>query len=125
MSRSIGFRLVVALGIIAATQSAFASKRAEGVEVGRVTVSYSDLDLTALGDAHLMLARLQHAAYKACGGDPRLHPDYDLMWQHVNKVYQDCRNNAVSKAVVEVDAPVLTAVYKGEETQRVARATAN
>src|SRR5262249_25030589 len=118
-----------ALGLIAITQSALATTRADSVaddvEVGRVIVSYHDLDLRALGDAHVMLARLQHAAFRACGGDARLHPDYDLMWQHVNKVYQDCRNDAVSRAVATVDAPLLTEVFKGQETQRVARASAN
>lgn len=124
MSPSVKFRLVAAIGILAATQSALATSPVERVEVGRVTVSYSDLDLSARGDVRVMLTRLERAAYKACGGDPRLHPDYDLMWQHVDKVYQDCRNDAVSRAVVAVDAPLLTEVFKGEATQRVARAAA-
>jgi UrcA family protein len=122
MSRSVRLGLVAAIGIIAASQSALGASRVERVEVGRVTVSYSDLDLSARGDARVMLTRLQHAAYKACGGDARMHPDYNLMWQHVDKAYQDCRNDAVSKAVVAVDAPLLTEVYQGEETQRLARA---
>ena len=125
MSRSVRFGLVAAIGIIAAAQSAFASSPVEGVPVGRVTVSYSDLDLRARGDARVMLTRLQHAAYRACGGDARMHPDYDLMWQHVDKVYQDCRNDAVSRAVATVDAPLLTEVFKGEETQRLARVSSN
>lgn len=124
MSRSITFGFVAALGLIAATQSALASTKVERLEVGRVTVSYSDLDLSARGDARSMLTRLQRAASKACGGDARLHPDYDLMWQHVNKVYEACRNDALSRAVSAVDAPLLTEVYKGEETQRLARAAA-
>jgi UrcA family protein len=123
MFRSVRFSVIAAMGIIAAAQSAFAASDVKRIEVGRVTVKYADLDLDTRADARVMLTRLQKAAFRACGGDPRLHPDYSFMWPYLEKVYQDCRNDAVSRAVGAVNAPLLTEVHRNEGTQRLARAT--
>lgn len=124
MFRSIGLSVVAALGLVAATQSALAASPEKRVEISHVSVNYGDLDLSTRADARLMLARLQKAAFKACGGDPRLHPDYNFMWPHLEKVYQECRTGAVSRAVTKVDAPLLTEIHRDDNTQRLARATA-
>lgn len=125
MSRSVRFAILAAIGVIAATQSANAASHVDRVEVGRVTVSYADLNLTTLADAQVMLTRLEKAAYRACGGDPRLNVDYDLMGPHIERTYRECRTDAVSRAVTSVNAPLLTAVHREEDTRRLARATAN
>jgi UrcA family protein len=125
MFRSIGFSVVAALGLIAATQSALAASPVKRVEIKRVTVTYGDLDLSARADARLLLTRLEKAAYKACGGDARLHPDYNLMWPHIKRTYEACRADAVSRAVVTVDEPLLTEVHQGNGTQRLARNSAD
>ena len=72
-----------------------------------------------------MLTRLEKAADRACGGDPRLNPDYALMAPYLERVYRECRTDAVSRAVTAVNAPLLTAVHSEEDTRRLARATAN
>ena len=125
MFRSVRFSLVAALGIVAASQSVFAASHVDGVEVGRVTVSYSDLDLNTAAGARLMLTRLQVAAYRACGGDPRLNPNYDLMGPGIERAYRECRGNAVSRAVTTVDAPLLTEVHSNTSTPRFVRASAD
>ena len=124
MFRSVRLSFIAAIGALAATQGAVAAPQAKGIEVGRVTVSYRDLDLSALGDARVLLTRLQKAAFQACGGDPRLSPDYDLMGPAVERVYRECRKNAVSRAVTTVDAPLLTEVHKEEGARRLASAAA-
>jgi UrcA family protein len=94
---------------------------AKRAEVGRVTVSYGDLNLGNDGDARVMLSRLQQAAYRACGGDPRWNPDYALLWNRLATDYRECRNDAVSRAVAAIDAPVLSQVYRGDQDQRLVR----
>ena len=120
MLRSTNSFLLAAIGIFATTQVAIADVPAKRAEVGRVTVSYGDLDLGNDTDARLMLSRLQRAAFQACGGDPRWNPEYALLWDRLIAEYQQCRNDAVSRAVVEIDAPLLMQAFRGDEDQRLA-----
>jgi UrcA family protein len=123
--RSIGFSLVAAISLAAAADSALASvSQTKLVVVDRVTVSYDDLDLSAPADTRVLLTRLEKAAFRACGGDPRTNVDYGMMGPRLEKMYRECRVNAVSRAVVEVDAPLLTQIHRDGDTQRLARATA-
>jgi UrcA family protein len=130
MFRSIKPAILVTLAITAGI-SATAQVTAAGIpsaglaEVGRVTVSYGDLDLGSDVDARAMLGRLQDAAYKACGGDPRSNPNYKLLWPRIKADYRKCRNEAVTRAVLEVDAPVLSKVFLGGEDARPVREAAN
>jgi UrcA family protein len=121
MFKSIKSRFVTAVGIIATTQLAVAGIPADRPEVGRVTVSYSDLDLTNVADARLMLSRLQDAAFHACGGDPRWNANYSVLWSRLRAVYRECRSDAVSRAVLAVDAPLLSRVFLGEDLQSPVR----
>jgi UrcA family protein len=122
MFRPISFPLVAAIGLVVATQSAFAAPHAEQVTVRRVAVQYGDLDLGTRTDARVLLTRLEKAAKRACGGDPHLNPDYSLMFGRLERAYQECRGDAVSRAVAEIDASLLTDLYRSEGTQRLARA---
>ena len=121
MYRSIRSRFLTAIGIIATTQIAVAGVPAERAEVGRVTVSYSDLDLGKVTDARLMLSRLEQAAYRACGGDPRWNPNYDVMSSKITAAYKECRNDAVSRAVTTVGAPLLSQMFRGQDEQQLVR----
>jgi UrcA family protein len=121
MYRSIRSRFLIAIGIIATTQMALAGTPAERAEVGRVTVSYSDLDLGNATDARLMLSRLEHAAYRACGGDPRRNPNYDVMSSKITAAYKECRSDAVSRAVATVGAPLLSQMLLGKDEQQLVR----
>jgi UrcA family protein len=121
MYRSIRSGFLTAIGIIATAQIAVAEVPAERAEVGRVIVSYGDLDLGNATDARLMLNRLEHAAYRACGGDPRWNPNYDVMSSKLTAAYKECRSDAVSRAVVAVDAPLLSQMFRGEDEQQLVR----
>ena len=124
MFRSIRFPLIAAIGVIAAAQSAHATSLTERVEVGHVTVAYADLNLSTVADAQALLTRLQKAAYRACGGDPRLDPNYDLMAPHIERSYRQCRAEALSRAVGAVNAPLLTDAYRNEDARSVRAAAA-
>ena len=88
-----------------------AEPSAEKLEiVGRVPVSYADLDLDKESDARVLLARLQGAAYKACGGTPQSHPSFELMPRKTRQVFEDCRKNAIHRAVDAIKSPTLSRV---------------
>ena len=80
----------------------------EKVLVGTVRVAYSDLDLTRKTDVEVLLGRIEQAAYRACGGNPRRHPSYAVMPDRTEAVFKDCREDAITRAIVAVDAPVLS-----------------
>ena len=121
MFRSVRSRFLTAIGVIATAQIAVAGMPGELVDVARVTVSYGDLDLNNVADARLMLSRLEQAAYRACGGDPRWNPSYPLLWSTLPAEYRQCRSDAVSRAVTTVDAPLLSQMFRGKDDQRLVR----
>lgn len=76
--------------------------------VTSVRVTYSDLDLTQQADVRILLGRIEKAAYRACGGNPRLHPTYSVMPGRTEAVFKECREDAIARAIGVVDAPVLS-----------------
>ena len=89
--------------------------------VGKVHVEFSDLDLNNPADAHTLLERLKQAAYVACGGNPKLHNSYRTRPEKTVAVYEECRTNAVKRAVDQIGAQQLTRLYAGcsEQERRV------
>lgn len=81
---------------------------AEKKKVRSVRVAYADLDLTRQADVEILLGRIEKAAYRACGGDPRWHPNYDVMPNYTEAAYKECREDAIARAIGAVDAPVLS-----------------
>jgi UrcA family protein len=75
--------------------------------VGSVRVSYADLDLTRQSDVDILLERIRKAAYRACGGNPRLHPSYSALRMRTVVAFRECREDAVARAVDAVDVPML------------------
>lgn len=75
--------------------------------VTTVRVPYADLDLTQREDAQALLGRIKKAAFRACGGDPRRHPNYDMMPGRVEAAYRACREEAVARAIATFTAPAL------------------
>ena len=113
MSRSIRRSLVtlfVALTTMAQAMVADAGSR-RNESVGRLPVRYHDLDLQKEADAQTLLQRIEHAAGLACGGNPKFQPTYDLMPRHTTAVFNDCRLNAVTRAVAAVNAAKLWRAY--------------
>ena len=96
---------LLCLAINAAAQAE--PTKAEKLLVGTVRVAYSDLDLSQRADVQILLGRIEKAAYRACGGNPRRHPSYNVMPSHTESVFKDCREDAITRAVLAVDAPVL------------------
>ena len=75
--------------------------------VPAVTVKYRDLDIASRAGAQALLERIETAASTACGGVP------DLRQLSRLAVFEACRSAAVGRAVVAVDAPMLTAMAHG------------
>lgn len=77
------------------------------------TVRYSELDLTRPQGAKVLVGRIKQAARTVCGPRPSLFAlaDYDR--------YVACSRQATGAAVERLDAPVVTAVYKGADRQLV------
>jgi UrcA family protein len=83
-------------------------------EIGNVRVSYGDLDLRQDTDVRVLLSRLEKAAWRACGGDPKFHSSYAKRPAHLTKVYEECRERAVTAAVDRIGAPALAAALHRE-----------
>jgi UrcA family protein len=81
---------------------------AEKQLVGRVRVAYADLDLKRQADVQILLSRIEKAAYRACGGNPRRHSSYDLMPSYTAAVFEECREDAIARAIGAIDVPVLS-----------------
>jgi UrcA family protein len=94
------------LAIQPAAQATLAS--GEKKLVGTVRVAYADLDLTREADIQILLGRIKKAAFRACGGNPRLHPSYGVMPGRTESVFKECREDAIARAIDEIDAPVLS-----------------
>lgn len=91
--------------------------------VGKVHVEWKDLDLNNPADARTLLERLKQAAYVACGGDPKLHNSYRTRPEKTVAVYEECRADAVKRAIDQIGAQQLAQLYAGcvEQERRVHR----
>jgi UrcA family protein len=104
--------MFAALWSLALAPIAHGAPSAEKTElVGRVPVTFADLDLEKEADAHALLGRLEKAARKACGGSPQFHRDYDTMPRHVLKVFHECQENAIARAVADLHAPTVSRLF--------------
>ncbi len=78
-----------------------------GTQMRARTVSYADLDLGAPSGAHALLVRINGAATQVCSPDPAPHGDL-----RDNADHRNCMNDAVARAVGDVDTPSLTDLYR-------------
>jgi UrcA family protein len=126
MFRPITLTVIAAIGMATHVSTARAEVQ-KLVPIASVRVNYSDLDIQNENDARLLLERIDRAAYKACGGDPRWHPQYRQIPRRVNQTYLECRQAAVSRAVAEVDVRELWVAFanaggrKSDEAPRAGR----
>ena len=74
---------------------------------GRRAVYYGDLNLNAEQDAKIMLQRIERAAKKACGG----HANFSSYTGSLDRTYEECRGEAIQRAVKELGAPLVTRIY--------------
>ena len=88
--------------------------------VGQVRVDLKGLDLQNPADARTLLRRIEKAAYRACGGNPKFAWTYDWMPVRTVEVYERCREGAVRRAIDQIGAAQLAQTY---EEQRQATPT--
>jgi UrcA family protein len=91
LSMLLGFGLV---GVASASEAQPAS----------ITVSYRDLDLSHIKDAQRLYSRLELASATVCGNFDQSSLPMQVEWQR-------CYKQALAKAVVTVNAPLLQTVY--------------
>lgn len=92
--------------------------------IGQVRVELKGLDLQNPADARTLLARIEKAAYRACGGNPKLDRTYNLLPERTVEVYERCREAAVKRAIDEIGAAQLAQIYQ-ERQIRPATADSN
>jgi len=109
-----GLRTAVAftvLGICTAL-GAIGSAHAAGADASALTVRYSDLNLSTQQGARVLYGRIVAAANRVCAGGNML--DLDAM-----ATARVCREEAIAKAVRDVNSPMLTSVHaKRQGTDR-------
>jgi UrcA family protein len=78
---------------------------ANGGETARTTVHYGDLDLKTHQGANELYSRLNMAAVRVC-------KDITEPYVRLTRAYEDCRHQALSAAVQEIDTPLVTQTYE-------------
>lgn len=100
--------LLAAVAIVAASIGPAAAQQAtpSANEPGALSipVAYSDLDLTRAGDVTIMTKRIEKALKAVCGSSRH---SANAMRVMITK----CRAKALTNAIAEIDAPLLTAMY--------------
>lgn len=81
----------------------------------RIVVSTGDLDLSHQAGARVLIARIEAAATKVCGGLP------DIRDLERRNIYLKCMDATMDRAVASVNAPVV-AVLTGRPLPRQASA---
>jgi UrcA family protein len=104
--------LALSSAIAASAQAAptiFSNVAPSNSGAAQVAVRYADLDLSRADGARVLLSRLRRAASLACGGRPSSPLDLGAMQD-----YQTCVRRGLDGAVGRVNAPLVTAVYRGQ-----------
>ena len=100
------------LSIVAATASSLAMADAI-VNVKSEVVRYDDLRLISDVGAAVMYARLHSAADRVCGGPA------DSLQIAQQKRYRACVDDALSKAVADVNSPILSKYFESRRAAPV------
>jgi UrcA family protein len=82
------------------------------VNVKTEVVRFDDLRLISTVGAAVLYARIETAADRACGGPS------DNLQLAAQKRYRSCMNEAVSKAVSDVNHPILNQYYESKRRNR-------
>jgi UrcA family protein len=102
--------LGVALSFAFGSAAQAATPAAAEPGVINVMVRMSDLDLTRMDGAKVLLNRLRHAASVACGGRPSSQLDLAAMQD-----YGACYRTSLDGAVGQVRAPLVASLYRGRD----------
>lgn len=121
--RALTIGAVMTLGFAAAASAAdFSSAPSAGNDVNTYVVRYADLDLAKVNGTTVLYSRISQAARIVCR---------PLESREINIAakYRACLQQAVSKAVADVNSPVLSQYHelhtKGDKTGQVRLAKAD
>jgi UrcA family protein len=111
--RTLSAALILATTLPAITLASTASEPlADRLErIGSIVVKYHDLDLRKEADAQVLLQRLERAAKTACGGNPKMNRAYEVIPRYTLEVFQECRREAIARAVTQINAPTLSHLF--------------
>jgi UrcA family protein len=99
-AHALGLSLVAAT-LVASAEPASARSDESSISV---RVSFADLDINHPAGADKLLKRIERAADTVCGGEP----SDPLLVESLD--YRHCRGDAIRKAVIQANAPMLTAL---------------
>jgi UrcA family protein len=99
--------IIFALVLAAASPVAMPAFADKPTAIG---VRFGDLDLSRQADAAVMLGRLDQAALQACGAQP-----FASLREYQQAIrWSRCYANGMNRAITELNAPELTAMYQRE-----------
>lgn len=102
-------------GALGACTDAYAadSSTASGVEFAQRTVKYADLDLSHAEGVEALYARIRAAAKLVCA------PSFANWEWEASRSTRPCIDQAIARAVVDVNAPMLTSYYTAKSRQTI------
>ena len=106
--------LVVTALLVSAPTAGFAANGSDEAKA-EVKVSFHDLNLHDAGDAKRLLDRIHSAALDACGASPESVPEYRAL-----TIKSQCYVVGVERAVRQINAPLLSALYDQDRSTRLA-----
>lgn len=108
-------KALCSLALLGAVFCAHAASATAPAQTGLPTliVNFADLNMHRIEGVQVAYRRIHIAAERVCGEVPAR----DLARYHL---YQDCRNQAIGRAVDEIDNPLLTQ-YAIQRPSRVAK----
>ena len=112
-------RISIAIGaglIVAGFASPTSAQRSQANIVAHVHVPHGDLDLTSEAGAKAMLARIDEAASKACGGKPVTGMAMDQVGQAKKREYRRCKAAAMNSGVSGLGAPRVRAAWLDQQS---------
>ncbi|HEX2791408.1 MAG TPA: UrcA family protein [Steroidobacteraceae bacterium] len=89
---------------VAATAAGVAGAASPATDVPSVVVRYADLDLATDPGVRTLYTRIARAALKVC-------PDAPIGDLHAVVQARTCQQQAIARAVLDVNRPMLAAVY--------------
>lgn len=100
-------RVLAAIAVVA-----FISFTPAAAETGwNISVPYGDLDLTQQSHARIMAERIDDAARRACGGNPRFDPNYRTGPARATQRFETCRTRAVESALADLNRPLVARAF--------------
>jgi len=103
------------VGVLGACTDAYAADTSTvpGLEFAQRTVNFADLDLTRAAGAEALYARIRSAARQVCA------PSFANWELKSLETTRPCIDQAITRAVADVNAPLLTSYYMARSRQTI------